>query len=137
MSPAPALRLTKRSSPRVLLLGLAAVALLSAGCGAGGDGSAGNAATQATDSVATTQVEMKVLEFTPGHIEAKVGQTVTWTNADSVAHNVTYEGGPRFTSSPRELNPGAKFSITLTHPGTIHYFCSIHPWMKGTIVVSP
>jgi plastocyanin len=35
------------------------------------------------------------------------------------------------------MSPGTKFSIRLTQPGTIHYFCSIHPWMKATIIVSP
>ena len=80
---------------------------------------------------------MKVLEFTPAQIDAKVGQTVTWTNEDTSPHNVTYGSGPRFRSSPRHLNPGSKFSIKLTQAGTIHYFCTLHSWMKGTIVVQP
>jgi plastocyanin len=79
---------------------------------------------------------MRALEFTPTVVEAKVGQSVTWTNEDSSSHNVTYVSGPRFTSSPRVLRPGAQFSIRLTQPGTIHYYCSIHPWMKATIVVA-
>ena len=28
------------------------------------------------------------------------------------------------------------FSVRLTQAGTIHYFCTLHPWMKATIVVS-
>ena len=121
-----------------MLVVLATVALLSAGCGSGsGSGSAATAATRATNAVGTPAVVMKTLEFTPSRIDAKVGQTVTWTNEDTSPHNVTYVSGPQFMSSPRQLNPGAKFSIKVTQPGTIHYFCSIHPWMKGTIVVSP
>ena len=80
---------------------------------------------------------MKELEFTPATIKAKVGGTLTWTNADTSPHNVTYVSGPSFRSSQRMLNPGATFSITLTQPGTIRYECTLHPWMKGTIIVSP
>jgi len=80
---------------------------------------------------------MRVLEFTPTTIRAKVGQTVTWTNEDTSPHNVTYVSGPRFRSSRHMLNPGTTFSITLNQPGIIRYVCTLHPWMKGTIIVSP
>lgn len=82
-------------------------------------------------------VTMKVLEFSPTTVRAKVGQRVRWTNEDSSPHNVTFVSGPKFSSSRPVLNPGATFSISLTQPGTIHYYCSIHPWMKATIVVAP
>jgi amicyanin len=78
---------------------------------------------------------MKNLAFNPTSIHAKVGEKVTWTNSDSPPHNVTYVSGPKFASSGT-INPGGKFSITLTKPGTIHYVCTIHPFMKATIVVS-
>ena len=113
----------------------AALAILTAGCGSGSG--APSEAASTTTPVAMAHVAMKTLEFTPASITAKVGQTITWTNEDKVHHNVTYLSGPAFRSSPRDINPGASFSITLTQPGTIHYFCTIHPWMKGTIVVSP
>lgn len=80
---------------------------------------------------------MKSLDFNPISVHARVGQTVVWTNDDEAAHNVTYVSGPRFTSSRPMLRLGAKFSLRLTEPGTIHYYCSLHPWMKSTIVVSP
>ncbi len=78
---------------------------------------------------------MKNLAFHPPAIHAKVGQTVKWTNDDTPPHNVTYVSGPKFTSSGT-LNPGATFSLKLTQAGTIHYFCSIHPFMKAVIVVT-
>jgi plastocyanin len=79
---------------------------------------------------------MKNLAFDPKVVHAKVGQTVLWTNADTPPHNVTYVSGPKFTSSST-MNPGATFQIKLTKAGTIQYFCSIHPFMKATLVVSP
>jgi plastocyanin len=79
---------------------------------------------------------MKVLEFTPAAVGVRVGQRVVWTNHDTSPHNVTYVSGPKFKSSGT-LHPGGRFSLKVTSPGTIHYFCTLHPWMKATIVVSP
>jgi plastocyanin len=79
---------------------------------------------------------MKSLYFSPTAVAAKVGQRVMWTNEDGAPHNVSYVSGPRFESS-RTMVPGATFSLRLTQPGTIHYYCSIHPWMRATIAVSP
>jgi amicyanin len=79
---------------------------------------------------------MMSLKFQPGTVTVKVGTTVTWTNNDSPPHNVTYVSGPKFASSPQVMNPGSKYSVKFTQAGTVHYFCSIHPFMKGTIVVT-
>lgn len=116
---------------------LAALAIPTAGCGAGSAaGAANTSSSTVTATGGTGHVVMKALAFNPTTVEAKVGQTVVWANEDSSPHNVTYVSGPRFGSS-RTLNPGATFSITVTQPGTIHYYCTIHPWMRGTIVVAP
>jgi plastocyanin len=79
---------------------------------------------------------MRALWFYPTTLTAKVGQRVVWTNDDSSPHNVTYVSGPRFTSSRSSMVHGATFSLRLMQLGTIHYYCTIHPWMKATIVVS-
>jgi plastocyanin len=79
---------------------------------------------------------MQNLAFSPGTLHAKVGQTITFTNNDSPPHNVTYVSGPKFTSSGT-LNQGQTFKLTLTKAGTVSYYCSIHPFMKATIVVAP
>ncbi len=93
------------------------------------------AATSAPSAGGTVAVTMKNLTFSPSAVPAKVGQTVEWTNDDTPPHNVTYVSGPKFTSSST-MNTGAKFSLKLTQPGTIHYVCTIHPFMKATIVVT-
>jgi plastocyanin len=83
------------------------------------------------------KVSIKNLSFSPATVNAKVGDTITWTNNDSPPHNVTYTSGPKFTSSGT-LNPGQSFSLKITSAmvGTIQYHCSIHPFMKATIVVT-
>ena len=124
-----------RNIARASLPGLVVIALLVAGCGTGSD--LGSHATATSKSGRTVHVVMKSLDFSPTSVDAHVGQRVVWTNDDEAPHNVTYVSGPRFTSSRPRLRLGATFSLRLTEPGTIHYFCFLHPWMKATIVVSP
>jgi plastocyanin len=142
---------------RLPLLAVPALLLVLAGCGSSSSSSSSSPspATASSTSASTSasasstpasggaapsgagavEVTMKSLAFSPDTVHAKVGQTVEWTNDDTPAHNVTYVSGPKFTSSST-MNPGATFSIKLTQAGTIHYFCSIHPFMKATIVVT-
>jgi plastocyanin len=119
-----------------------ALALIVSGCGTGSDlGSAGP--TQAAQNVAgggsgkTLHVVMKSLDFSPTALNAGVGDEVVWTNEDEAPHNVTYVSGPRFSSSRPMMAIGKRFSLRLSQPGTIHYYCTIHPWMKATITVAP
>jgi amicyanin len=116
------------------------VALLTAGCGSGSDlGSpaAAQTGTSTSDAGGTVQIVLKSLYFNPPAVRATVGQQVTWTQEDQAPHNVTYVSGPKFASSGTLVKLGSTFSIRLTEPGTIHYVCTLHPWMKATIVVSP
>jgi plastocyanin len=83
------------------------------------------------------QVKIESFAYHPGIVHARVRQTLVWTNDDAAPHNVTYAGGTRFTSSPPVMRTGARFQLKLTQAGTIEYYCTIHPWMKGTIAVSP
>jgi YVTN family beta-propeller protein len=70
--------------------------------------------------------------FVPSAISIAVGQSVIWTNRDTVPHTVTSDDGT-WDSGP--LQPGAVFSEKFDRPGTYAYHCSIHPFMKGTIDV--
>jgi plastocyanin len=148
-------------SKRLAFLALPALVAVLAGCGSSSSNSSG-AANSATSSSSTAapatstsasasstapsggaaptpggpvSVKMKNLAFVPVSIHATVGQTVNWTNEDTTPHNVTYVSGPKFASSGT-LSNGGKFSLKLTQAGTIHYVCTIHPFMKATIVVT-
>ena len=112
----------------------AIVGLLVAGCGSNFDGGSG-AAAETHPAGPAVKVAMDNLFFTPVVAHAAVGQRVVWTNQDGVLHNVVHTGGPSFASSPI-LKPGGTFSLKLTQPGTIRYVCTIHPWMKASIVVA-
>jgi nitrite reductase (NO-forming) len=72
--------------------------------------------------------------YSPTTITVVIGvnNTVTWTNNDEATHTVTADDGS-FDSG--YLNQGQTWSYTFTTPGTYTYHCSIHPWMKGTVIV--
>jgi plastocyanin len=112
---------------------------LAGGCGTGSDlGSTTDTSTSTASAGpgGVVRVVMQSLSFSPAAVKAKVGQRVAWLNEDSSPHNVTYVSGARFTSSGTLAPQGGRFSLGLTQAGTIHYYCTIHPWMKATIVVS-
>jgi plastocyanin len=71
--------------------------------------------------------------FSPSPITVKKGDTVVWTNKDLMAHTVTgNNGGP--SSTPLRAN--GTYSFTFDATGVFNYRCSIHPSMKGVVVVT-
>ena len=77
---------------------------------------------------------MQNIAFDPKDVTVKVGQKVTWTNDDSVDHNVTSQSGESIKSD--NFGKGATFSFTPTKAGTIKYVCTIHPGMTATLTVT-
>jgi plastocyanin len=70
--------------------------------------------------------------FSPATTTIHVGDTITWTNDGPSSHTATAHGGAFDTGV---LKKGHSASHTFTQPGTFTYFCQIHPFMHGTIVV--
>jgi plastocyanin len=72
--------------------------------------------------------------FAPVNLSVRTGDAVTWTNMDDISHTVTADNDA-FDSGA--LGHGASFQLTAGPPGTYTYFCQIHPFMKGTLTVTP
>jgi plastocyanin len=78
--------------------------------------------------------------YNPDVVTISPGTTVTWTNADSVSHTVTSgnpsdnQTGTIFDSSL--VRPSTTYSFTFKDPGTYNYFCQVHPWMTGEVIVA-
>lgn len=89
--------------------------------------------TQSQQNVPPNTVIIQNFAFNPNNLTVKTNTTVTWINNDSTTHAVTSDNGA-FQSSGN-LNQGANYTFTFTKAGTYPYHCSIHPKMKGTIVV--
>ena len=76
---------------------------------------------------------------TSGIIEILVGDTVVWKNADTATHTVTAiteseENVALFDSGL--FASGKSFSHTFTEIGDYPYYCIVHPWMEGTVIVT-
>ena len=80
--------------------------------------------------LSTQEVSIIDFNFNPPEIKVPVGGTIVWTNKDAVPHTVS---GIDFTSGT--LNPGDSFTYTFADEGTFDYACSLHPQMKGTVIV--
>jgi len=87
--------------------------------------------------------------YTPGTLNAKVGDKVTWTNSSNAPHTVTRctasacsgtgggNGGQSGPNSP-QISPNGTFSMTFTKAGTYVYYCQIHGYstMHATVRVT-
>ena len=76
--------------------------------------------------------------FIPSTVVITVGGTVTWENTDTAAHTAssgTPAGGPDGVFDSSLIISGGSYSVTLDDEGTYPYFCMVHPWMEGTVIV--
>jgi len=77
--------------------------------------------------------------YSPSIMKIGKGSTVTWYNADSGAHTVTSGIPDKVPTGDFDSSlfvSGKSFSQKFSREGTYPYFCMVHPWMTGTIVVS-
>jgi plastocyanin len=131
----------KRNSRRlwIAIVGLIMVALLAA-CGNDNGDDNGNATEPATDMGGAMTVEVSMVDnaFEPSEITVSPGTTVIWTNNGAVAHTATAgeRDNPTGMFDSGNVDPGGTFEYTFTDEGTFPYFCSIHPGMDGTVIVS-
>ena len=78
--------------------------------------------------------------FEPETLTVSKGSTVTWTNGDSTLHTVTSgsaesgNSGTEFDSS--YLAAGKTFQHPFSTSGTFDYYCTLHPYMKGKVIVT-
>ena len=74
----------------------------------------------------------------PNPITITAGNTVTWQNADTAAHTATSGSatdGPDGVFDSSLIMAGSSFSHAFYNAGTYDYFCMVHPWMEGTVIV--
>jgi plastocyanin len=109
------------------------VATLAAGCGSSGDGATATAPSAGASSGTPSSITISNFKFSPATISVRSGTRVRVTNSDSAAHTVTADDGHSFDSGT--VQPGASGSVQAPAAGTYAYHCTIHPFMKGTLVV--
>lgn len=104
----------------LVALGLLALATVR---DAGASGATARASTTKTVSVVS-------FAYKPGTLHVKRGGSVTFANHANTAHTATGAG-----FDTKRISPGKSKTVHLTHKGTFSYHCTIHPFMKGKIVV--
>jgi plastocyanin len=90
-------------------------------------------AAGSSGEIATTDITIQSMAFTPEVIKVTKGSIVTWLNKDDVQHTVTVTSGDGPKSQP--LENGDSYSYTFNEAGTFTYECTFHPSMTGKIIV--
>ena len=81
-------------------------------------------------------VSMQNITFGPNNLSVKMGDTVTWTNDESIGHDVTADDGSFKSGAPGGLKQGDTFEHAFDKAGSFAYNCTVHPNMTGTIEVT-
>lgn len=97
---------------------------------------------------ANANATIRDFTYSPATISISVGGQVTWSNNGPSVHTTTSDGGLWNSGSLSAPSGGGggygggggslggTFSRVFTQAGTYDYHCSIHPEMKGSVVVS-
>lgn len=70
--------------------------------------------------------------FAPKFLRAKVGDRIVWVNKDLLVHTATAKRG---TFDSKEIPAGKSWSYTIAAAGQVDYRCTLHPTMKGSLLV--
>ena len=75
--------------------------------------------------------------YIPSVIVVDSGNQVTWINEDSAFHSVTsgFYGEPTELFDSGYLDPFESYTLTFDETGIYDYYCTLHPWMKGQVIV--
>ncbi len=77
--------------------------------------------------------------FIPSPVNIAIGDMVTWVNDDTAAHTSTSGSaadGPDGNWDSSLVMVDQSFSHTFDEAGEFPYFCMVHPWMTGMVIVS-
>ena len=121
------------ASATLVLLG--ALALIAA-AGFPSLASASRSAGQGSAPQKVVTVVIRGFKFEPATVTVNVGDTVEWKNDDIVPHTATADGEaqkPTFDSGT--IQTGAKWRYLARNKGTYNYTCTLHPNMKGELIV--
>ncbi len=104
-----------------------------AGCGNSSSGSSSSESTGAGGGGGPKAVSIKNFAYAPADLTVAKGTTVKFTNGDSTNHTATATDASVLDTGT--IASGKTKSVTLDKSGTFAFFCSFHPFMKGTITV--
>jgi plastocyanin len=116
------------------ILALGALLLIGlAGCGSSGSSMSTSTSSASSSAASSGKIQISGFEFAPRTVTVKAGTPIVWTNEDSAAHTAT-ASGPNGGFDTGTLQKGDSKTVKVK-PGTYHYVCGIHPFMKATLIV--
>jgi len=92
----------------------------------------GSFAAAAANAAEPVRVEIDKFKFAPQEITVPVGATVVWVNKDETPHTIA-AGDHAWVS--KALDTGDTYEHTFDKEGDVAYFCTVHPFMTGTVHV--
>jgi len=124
----------------LLAAGLAALALVTAGCGDddnGDDNGGGDQAAAPTTKTETAPAQQETIPasvtvsigdnfYKPKKLTLHVGQAIKWKNEGAVAHTVTSDGDSTVKFDSGNLDPRGVYALRPTTRGELSYYCTIH-----------
>ncbi len=110
---------------------LVVIAFVTTACGDAGEPII--TAPPTTPVVEGAEVAIVDSSFQPAEVSINLGETVTWINEDSIAHDIASDDGQTFESPV--LNEGDSYSFTFEVPGSYPYHCPLHPFMTAIVLV--
>ena len=109
------------------------VSLVVSACGSDSSSPTAPGTSTPADVTVTIQSNSGSNSYAPNPATMRVGQTIAWRNADSIAHTSTQDNGGFNTGT---VAAGATRAATMmSTAGTFTYHCTIHPGMVGTLTV--
>ncbi|MEW9623630.1 cupredoxin domain-containing protein [Rhodanobacter geophilus] len=93
----------------------------------------GGGLAAAAAAPAANRIEIRNFMFMPKTLTVPVGAEVTWINRDEEPHTVVSANG-QFAPS-KALDSNDRYVTRFSKPGTYTYYCTVHPFMTGTVVV--
>ena len=89
-------------------------------------------ATSALAASASHTVVMEGVAFVPETLTVKRGDTVVWVNKDMFPHTATAQDR---SFDSKDIAPTKTWKHVAAKTGTFSYLCTLHPTMKGTLIV--
>lgn len=93
--------------------------------------------TRTIDNLPEGEVSTTIENFSHRNAQIQAGETLAWTNMDAVPHTVTLgsRGAAQGGVDSGLMGPGQSFALKFDQPGTYSFVCTLHPSMRGEIVV--
>lgn len=94
-----------------------------------------------TPAASVKEVTFSLMAVTPAEVVIQPGDMVNWVNNDPMEHAVVSGTGPKMGGVPDGkfysgiIAPGKSWERRFTEPGEYPYFCPVHVYMKGRVIV--